>query len=434
MNKFNRRKLLINSVIGTSSIALLKACQYLENSTSTNTPVNVAEAEAEEVIKVGILHSLTGTMAISEKNLVDAELLAIAEINDLGGLLGKKIEPIIEDGASDWPNFAEKATKLINQDQVVTVFGCWTSASRKAVLPVFESQNHMLWYPVQYEGQECSKNIFYTGAASNQQIEPAVKWMFENKGQNFFLIGSDYVFPRTANAIVKAQVANIGGTIVKEVYLSLGSQEVKEIIAEIKAALPNGGVIFNSLNGDSNVAFFRELSMAGLKPDKYPVMSVSIAEAEVKEIGVEYLIGHYAAWNYFMTVDTPENRKFINSFQSKYGSERLTNDPMEAAYIMVYLWKQAVEKAGTTSNLEKVRKAALGLTYNAPEGKVKMENNHHLSKYVRIGEIRNDGLFEIIFANHESTNPEPWNQLLPETKGYDCDWSDVNKGSIYKLE
>ncbi len=423
VNRLNRRSFLIKSAASLTTIALLKACGKNEQNTSEYIPANKENLTTENIIKVGILHSLTGTMAISEKNVVDAELLAIAEINNTGGILGKKIAPIVEDGASDWPIFAEKATKLIAKDKVVTVFGCWTSASRKAVLPVFESQNHLLWYPIQYEGQECSKNIFYTGATPNQQIEPAVQWLFENKGQEFFLVGSDYIFPRTANAIVKAKIANLGGKIVGENYLLLGSQDVIEIIEEIKTALPDGGVIFNSLNGDSNIGFFRQLSQTGLRPDKYPVMSVSISEAEVKEIGIEYLIGHYAAWNYFMTVDTPANQKFIQKFQDKYGNDRVTNDPMEAAYTMVYIWKQAVEKAGTANDLEKVSQAALGQTFNAPQGTVKMENNHHLSKYVRIAKVRNDGLFEIVFSTLTNVQPQPWNPLLIGTNSSTCDWS-----------
>jgi urea transport system substrate-binding protein len=371
-------------------------------------------------------------MAISEKSVVDAEQLAIEEINNAGGVLGKKIQAIVEDGASNWDTFREKATKLIDEDKVVTVFGCWTSASRKNVLPVFESKNHMLWYPVQYEGQECSQNIFYTGAAPNQQIEPAVDWLLQNKGKEFFLVGSDYVFPRTANTIIKAQLAAKGGKTAGEDYLPLGNTEVTPIITKIKQALPNGGVIFNTLNGDSNVAFFKQLQGAGLNPDKYPSMSVSIAEEEVRAIGPDYLKGHYAAWNYFQTVDTPENKKFVEAFKQKYGQDRVTNDPMEAAYIMVHLWKQAVEKAKTT-DLEKVRAAALGQTFDAPEGKVTLEQNHHLAKVVRIGEVKDDGLFEIVYSTDKAVAPIPWNQFVKETKGFGCDWSDPNKGGKYKM-
>ena len=423
--RLGRRKFLLygGATLGTS--LLLKAC-----SDQGETP---APESSSDTIKVGILHSLSGTMAISETTVVEAEKLAIKEINEAGGVLGKQIQAIEEDGASDWPTFAEKATKLIDQDKVVTIFGCWTSASRKAVLPVFESKNHLLWYPVQYEGQECSKNIFYTGAAPNQQIEPAVDWLLENKGKQFFLVGSDYVFPRTANTIIKEQLKAKGGEKVGEDYLPLGNTEVTPIITKIKAALPNGGVIFNSLNGDSNVAFFKQMQGAGLTPDKYPVMSVSIAEEEVRQIGKEYLVGHYAAWNYFQTVDTPANEKFVRAFKAEYGKDRVTNDPMEAAYIMVYLWKQAVEKAGT-EDLEAVRKAAIGQEFDAPEGSVKMYPNHHISKTVRIGQVNDDGLFDIVWTSDGPVAPIPWNQYVPDTKGYACDWTDPNKGGKYKVE
>lgn len=439
--RLGRRKFLIygSATLGTS--ILLKACGGDTNQTTdTGTPNQQADSGSQapptgsgDTIKVGILHSLSGTMAISETTVVDAELLAIKEINDAGGVLGKKIEPVKEDGASNWDTFKEKAAKLIDQDKVVTIFGCWTSASRKAVLDVFESKKHMLWYPVQYEGQECSQNIFYTGAAPNQQIEPAVDWLLEKKGKEFFLVGSDYVFPKTANTIIKAQLAAKGGKTVGEDYLALGSTEVTPIITKIKQALPNGGVIFNSLNGDSNTAFFKQLKSAGLKPDKYPVMSVSVAEEEVRQIGPDFLVGHYAAWNYFQSVDTPENKKFVEAFKKEYGADRVTNDPMEAAYIMVYLWKQAVEKAGTADDLEKVRAAALGQKFAAPEGPVEMKPNHHISKIVRIGEIQADGQFKVVFSTDKPVDPVPWNQYVADTKGYACDWSDPKKGGKYKL-
>lgn len=434
IERLGRRKFLMygSAALGTS--LLLKACTTNDSdTTSEGTEGSTGASSSEDTIKVGILHSLSGTMAISETTVVDAEKLAIKEINESGGVLGKQIKYIEEDGASDWPTFAEKATKLIDKDKVVTVFGCWTSASRKAVLDVFESKDHMLWYPVQYEGQECSKNIFYTGAAPNQQIEPAVDWLLENKGKQFFLVGSDYVFPRTANTIIKEQLKAKGGELVGEDYLPLGNTEVTPIITKIQAALPDGGVIFNTLNGDSNVAFFKQLQGAGLGPDKYPVMSVSVAEEEVRQIGPEFLKGHYAAWNYFQTVDTPENKKWVEDFKAEYGDDRVTNDPMEAAYIMVYLWKQAVEKAGTADDLEKVRAAAIGQEFDAPEGKVTMNANHHISKTVRVGEIREDGLFDIIWSTDGPVEPLPWNQFVPETKGYGCDWSDPEKGGKYKL-
>ncbi|MGA7932954.1 MAG: urea ABC transporter substrate-binding protein [Kovacikia sp.] len=435
-NKFRRREFIIfgSAVAGTT---LLKACASSTPTASTSASpeasASPASSAAGDGIKVGILHSLSGTMAISEKSVVDAEELAIEEINKAGGVLGKQIVAVKEDGASDWPTFNEKAKKLIDQDKVVTIFGCWTSASRKAVKDTFESKNHMLWYPVQYEGQECSKNIFYTGAAPNQQIEPSVDWLMEKyKGKPFFLVGSDYVFPRTANTIIKAQLAAKGGKVVGEDYIPLGGTEVTPIISKIKAALPDGGVIYNTLNGDSNVAFFKQLQGAGMGPDKYPSMSVSIAEEEVKAIGVEYLKGHFAAWNYFQTVDSPESKKFVEAFKKKYGDDRVVNDPMEAAYIGVYLWKQAVEKAGGADDLEKVRVAALGQSFNAPEGKVTMENNHHISKWVRIGEVADDGLFKIVYSSTAAVKPVPWNQFVADTKGYSCDWSDPKKGGKFK--
>jgi urea transport system substrate-binding protein len=432
-----RRKFLIYGSTAFGTSLFLKACTPNPSTPTGQSPAATSTASpvaagSGNTIKVGILHSLSGTMAISEKSVVDAEQLAISEINKAGGVLGKQIEAIVEDGASDWPTFAEKATKLIDQDKVTTIFGCWTSASRKAVLPVFEQKNHMLWYPVQYEGQECSKNIFYTGAAPNQQIEPSVDWLLENKGKEFFLVGSDYVFPRTANTIIKAQLEAKGGTVVGEDYLPLGSTEVTPIIAKIKQALPNGGIIYNTLNGDSNVAFFKQLQGAGLGPDKYPSMSVSIAEEEVRAIGPEYLKGHYAAWNYFQSVDSPANKKFVEAFKTAYGSDRVTNDPMEAAYIMVYLWKQAVEKAGTVDDMEKVRTAAVGQTFDAPEGQVTLDANHHLAKVVRIGEVQDDGMFRVVYSSDKAVAPVPWNQFVAETKGFACDWTDPAKGGKYK--
>jgi urea transport system substrate-binding protein len=423
-NQFGRRRFIILSGAGVAGTLLLKACTNPASNptasptgspTTAESPATTPVAAGGNTIKVGILHSLSGTMAISEKSVVDAEQLAIAEINAQGGVLGKQIEAVVEDGASDWDKFKEKASKLIDQ----------------AVLPVFEGKKHMLWYPVQYEGQECSQNVFYTGAAPNQQIEPAVDWLLQNKGKEFFLVGSDYVFPRTANTIIKAQLKAKGGKTVGEDYLPLGNNEVTPIIAKIKQALPKGGVIFNTLNGDSNVAFFKQMQSAGLTADKYPVMSVSVAEEEVKAIGVEYLKGHYASWNYFQTVNTPANKTFVENFKKKYGADRVVNDPMEAAYIMVYMWKMAVEKAKTTE-MEAVRKAALGLTFDAPEGKVTLENNHHLSKYVRIGEIGADGMFKIVSESKTAVKPIPWNQYVAETKGFSCDWSDPAKGGKYK--
>jgi urea transport system substrate-binding protein len=423
---FNRRKFLVYSSTSFGASLLLKSCvkNYL-------TPSSFNTFKTSNTIKVGILHSLSGTMAISEKSVVDAEKLAIKEINATGGVLGKQIEAIVEDGASNWDTFKEKAIELIDLDKVAAIFGCWTSASRKNVKSVFESKDHMLWYPVQYEGQECSQNIFYTGATPNQQIEPSVHWLLKNKGKEFFLIGSDYIFPRTASKIIKSQLEVLGGKTVGEEYLSLGNTEVTPIITKIQQALPNGGIIYNLLNGDSNITFFKQLKETGLTADKYPSMSVSIAEEEVRSIGVQYLKGHYAAWNYFQTIDTPNNQKFVEAFKREYGSGRVTNDPMEAAYTAIYLWKQAVEKARTT-DIDKVRLAAYGQTFVAPQGKVTMNANHHLSKIVRIGQVRDDGLFDIVYATPTPVEPIPWNQFLKETQAFSCDWSDPAKGGKFK--
>ena len=394
----------------------------------------------DDTVTVGILHSLSGTMAISETTLAEVEKLAIEEINQAGGVTvgGKsyKIEWIEEDGASDWPTFAEKSKKLIDQDQVPVVFGGWTSASRKAMLPVYEAKDAFLFYPIQYEGQECSKNIFYTGATPNQQAEPAVEFMFKESpaaGEPFFLVGSDYVFPRTSNTITKAQLASLGGEVVGEDYLPLGNTEVAPIITKIKKALPDGGVIINTLNGDQNVAFFKQMQSAGLTPeDGYYVMSFSIAEVEIDTIGPDYLAGHYAAWNFFQAIDTPASRAFTEAFKAKYGEDRVTNDPMESAYNMVYLWKAGVEKADSfDDNL--VREALIGVTFDAPQGPIEVKPNHHISQTVRIGQVTPDGQFDILKTSDGPIDPQAWNQFEPTSKGYACDWSDPAKGEKYKL-
>jgi urea transport system substrate-binding protein len=377
-------------------------------------------------VKVGILHSRSGTMAISENTVAEAELMAIDEINAKGGITidGKKLKivPVEEDGASDWPTFAEKATKLIDQDKVAVVFGGWTSASRKAMLPVFEAKDHFLFYPIQYEGQECSKNIFYSGAAPNQQAEPAVDWLLKNKGKDFFLVGSDYVYPRTANTIMREQLKTNGGKVVGEDYLPLGNTEVAPIIAKIKQAMPKGGVIVNTLNGDSNVAFFKQMKAAGITPaNGYSIMSFSIAEEEIAAIGPEYLEGTYAAWNFFQSLDTPASKEFTKNFKAKYGDKRVTSDPAEAAYMMVYLWAAAAEKANSVDD-NKVREALIGVSFEAPEGKVTVMPNHHVEKRVLIGEVQKDGMFKIL-EDKGFVKPVAWNQYVPETKGYTCDWT-----------
>ena len=397
-------------------------------------------ADCDEQVTVGILHSLSGTMAISESTLVDTEKMAIEEINAAGGVEvnGKKyeIKYIVEDGASDWPTFAEKSKKLIDQDKVPVVFGGWTSASRKAMLPVYESKDAFLYYPIQYEAQECSNNIFYTGATPNQQSEPATEFMFKRSpaaGKPFFLVGSDYVFPRTSNTITKEQVKSLGGSVVGEDYLPLGNTEVAPIIAKIKKALPNGGVIINTLNGDQNVAFFKQIQDVGITPKNgYYVMSYSIAEEEISTIGPEFLAGHYGAWNYMMSINTPASKKFARNFKKRWGNDRVVADPQESAYNMVYLWKAAVEKAGTFDD-NAVRKALVGVKFDAPQGPVEVMPNHHLSQTVRIGEITSSGQFKILESTDGPVLPQAWNQFEPSSKGYACDWTDSRKGERYRL-
>ncbi|MBZ0293706.1 MAG: urea ABC transporter substrate-binding protein [Anaerolineae bacterium] len=367
--------------------------------------VAVAQDDVEP-IKVGVLHSLSGTMSISEVTVKDATLMAIEEINANGGVLGRPLEAIVEDGASDWPTFAEKARKLLLEDDVAVVFGCWTSASRKAVLPVFEENNGLLYYPVQYEGLEQSPNIFYTGATTNQQIVPAVEYLLSEGYESIFLLGSDYVFPRTSNTIIKEQVAALGGEVVGEEYVPLGGTEFSTIIAKIREASPD--VIFNTLNGDSNVAFFKQYTDAGYTADTLQTMSVSIAEPEIVGIGVENIVGHLVAWNYYQTVETPENETFVASYKALYGDDQVVSDPMEAGYFGVYLWAAAVEAAGST-DVDAVREAAAGIEFDAPEGLVTVDgDNQHTYKTVRIGQVRDDGLIDTIWETAEPVKPDPY--------------------------
>ncbi|MGH1489812.1 MAG: urea ABC transporter substrate-binding protein [Acidimicrobiales bacterium] len=357
-----------------------------------------------ETVQVGILHSLSGTMAISEVAVHDAELLAIKEINAAGGVLGMQIEPIIEDGASDWPTFAEKAEKLISTDEVAVVFGGWTSASRKAMLPVFEGTGGLLFYPVQYEGLEQSPNIFYTGATTNQQIIPALDYMKEEGLTNVYLVGSDYVFPRTANKIIQAYAEANGLTILGEEYLPLGDTNVTTIVSQAIDAEPD--VIFNTLNGDSNVAFFKELSAKGNTPDEIQTVSVSVAEEEVGGIGIENIEGHLVSWNYYQTTDTAANTDFVAAFKAEYGDNRVTADPIEAAYNGVYIWAAAAEAAGTFE-VEALRAAAVGLELDAPGGLLTVDDSQHVYKTARIGVINADGLIDQVWDSGEPIEPDP---------------------------
>ena len=376
-------------------------------------------APESDQIQVGVLHSLSGTMAISEIPVRDATLLAIEEINAAGGVLGKQLAPIVEDGASEPAVFAQKAQKLIQQDGAPVVFGGWTSASRKAMLPVFEANPALLWYPVQFEGNECSPSIFYLGAQPNQQILPALDWAFEQGFKNIYLLGSDYVFPRTANLILKKHIEDRGGTVAGEDYVPLGGTDFSSVINKIQAAGPQ--IVFNTLNGDSNVAFFKQLQAQGLGPDKLPTVSFSIAEQEAKAMGPELLAGHYAAWNYFQSLDIAANGDFVKAYKAKYGADQVVDDPMEAGYIAVYLWKKAVEAAGTTDP-EAVRKAALGVEIEAPEGPVMIDDNQSLYKAVRVGKLLPDGQFEVIWGTDDPVEPEPYDPLA--FPGKTCSWSE----------
>ncbi len=359
-----------------------------------------------DTVKIGLLNSLSGTMAISEVTVRDSLQLAVEQINDAGGVLDKQIEAISEDGASDWPTFAEKAEKLIQEDGVAAVFGGWTSASRKAMLPVFESNKALLFYPVQYEGLESSPYIFYTGATTNQQIVPALDYLKAQGTKSLFLVGSDYVFPRTANKIIRAYADANGIEIKGEEYTPLGSTDFGTIVNKVKEA--GADAVFNTLNGDSNVAFFKQYRAAGLGPDTMPVVSVSIAEEEVKGVGIDNLEGQLTAWNYYQTTPGAVNEDFVSAFKAKYGEDRVTSDPMEAAYVSVFLWKAMVEKAGSFDP-EDVKAAADGTTFDAPEGLVTVDGeNQHIYKTSRIGEVRSDGLIEEVWNSGEPIKPDPY--------------------------
>ena len=421
MLKFIKSELSATAKLGGMAVLIASLFAILACSSEAPAPTTApaaAPAQAEpaeaaaaampesETIKVGILHSLSGTMSISETAVKDATVMAIEEINASGGVMGKQMEIIIEDGASDWPTFAEKARKLIQNDEVAVVFGGWTSASRKAMLPVFESTNGLLFYPVQYEGLESSPNIFYTGATTNQQIVPAVEYLLAEGKTKFYLLGSDYVFPRTSNLIINKQLEASGLEAVGEEYTPLGHTEYSTVISKIRAADPD--VVFSTLNGDSNVAFFKQLKDAGITAETLPTLSVSVAEEEITGIGADNMLGHLVAWNYFQTTETSENAEFVKAFKAKYGDHRVTDDPIEAGYFGVYLWSQAVEKAGST-DVAAVKAAAKGLSFDAPGGLVTIHDaNQHVAKTVRIGEVRSDGQIDEIWNSGEPVVPDPY--------------------------
>ncbi|MGQ0483029.1 MAG: urea ABC transporter substrate-binding protein [Pseudonocardia sp.] len=366
-------------------------------------------------IKIGFLNSRSGTMAISENTVYDALSLAAQQINNSGGVLGKQLSVVAEDGASEPTVFAEKAQKLIRGDCVAAVFGGWTSSSRKAMLPVFERNNALLYYPVQYEGLEASKNIYYTGATTNQQIIPALDYLKEKGAKSLFLVGSDYVFPQTANKIIRAYAAANGMEVKGEEYAPLGHTSFGTIVSKVRDA--DADAVFNTLNGDSNVAFFKEYRNLGLTADAMPVLSVSIAEEEVGGIGIDNIVGQPVAWNYYQTIDTPVNKKFVEDFKALKGANRVTSDPMEAAYTSLFLWKGAVEKA-QSFEVDKVNAASGGVTFEAPEGTVTVNGeNHHVAKTALIGKIGPDGLIYTDWTSGKPIEPDPYLKSYPWAGG-----------------
>ncbi|MFK8181839.1 MAG: urea ABC transporter substrate-binding protein [Phormidesmis sp.] len=400
---------------------------------SDNATAKPGSEPEKGTVNVGLVHSLSGPLAISEAPLVEAELLAIEEINANGGVLGKQIIPLKEDASSDWPTFAEKAEKLINEQDATVLFGGMTSASRKALLPVVRVNDVLLWYPGAYEGQECDAHVFYTGVTANQQLAPAVSWMVGNRGKEFFLVSSG---DRVTHDIVKAQVRDYDGKVAGEAYVPLVNgvrPDMAPVIEEIKQALPEGGVIFNALVGNHNRAFFKALRGAGLSYEKYLVMSVRVAEEESYQIGANLTNEHYAAWPYFQSIESEQNQDFVSRFQAKYGSDRLVGAPMEAAYSAVHLWAQSVE-AAQSFDTKAVRTAAYGQTYDAPSGPITIQPNHHMVRTARIGKALDNGQFTILSTGENPIEPTPWSQALNASKGFSCDWSDPEKGGRYLMQ
>ncbi|MBI1397704.1 MAG: urea ABC transporter substrate-binding protein [Betaproteobacteria bacterium] len=396
MSNINRR----NFIKTSSALAAASAVPF--------PMINLRSAEAAGTVKVGILHSLTGTIAIAEKSVVDAEMLAIEEINKAGGVMGHRIEPVVEDGASDWPTFAEKARKLLERDRVAAVMGCYTSASRKAVLPVFEKLKGLLYYPTYYEGLEMSPNIMYTAQEATQSVIAAMDWLYKNKGKTFYMIGSDYIWPRTTIKIAKYTLKKLGGKLVGEGYYPLGHIEFSSEINKIKAAKPD--VILNCVVGGSNVAFFKQLTASGITGDKQTILSLAVSEEEVSGIGADNTAGTMTCMGYFQSLKNPENQKFVKAFKAKYGQNRVTGDTLECGYNSVYLWKLAAEKA-KSFDVEKVVAASSGLEIDAPEGKVRFhKSNHHLWKHARIGTFLPDGQVNMVYES-PLIEPNPFPKL-----------------------
>jgi urea transport system substrate-binding protein len=390
-----------------------------------------ATAQSGGTIKIGVLHSLSGTMAISETTLKDTILMMVDDVNKKGGLVGKKVEAVVVDPASNWPLFAEKARDLLSKDKVAAVFGCWTSVSRKSVLPVFEELNGLLFYPVQYEGEESSNNVFYTGAAPNQQAIPAVEYLMSPEGgsvKRWVLEGTDYVYPRTTNKILEAFLKSKGVAPedIKINYTPFGQSDWQTEVAAIKSFASAGKktAVVSTINGDANVPFYKELANAGIKASDIPVVAFSVGEEELAGIDTKNLVGHLAAWNYFQSVKNPTNEAFIKQWHDYIKNpKRVTNDPMEAHYIGFTMWKQAVEQAGTT-DVDAVRQAMYGQKVKAPSGFVEVMNtNHHLSKPVMIGEIQANGQFDVVWQTKDAIKADAWSPYLAEDKGKVADWT-----------
>ena len=384
-------------------------------------------AHAEDTIKIGVLHSLSGTMAISETTLKDTVLMLVDEQNKKGGVLGKKLEAVVVDPASDWPLFAEKARELVQKEKVSAIFGCWTSVSRKSVLPVVEELNSILFYPVQYEGEESSKNVFYTGAAPNQQAIPAVDYLLKQGVKRWALVGTDYVYPRTANKILEAYLKSKGFTD-EDIYISytpFGHSDWQSIVSDIKKFGTAGkkAAVVSTINGDANVPFYKELANQGVSAKDIPVVAFSVGEEELTGIDTKPLVGHLAAWNYFESVDCEANEEFIEAWHKYTGNEnRVTNDPMEATYIGFNMWVKAVEKAGTTDS-DAVQDALIGVAVpNLSGGTATMMPNHHITKPVLIGEIQDDGQFEVVDSTPTTVVADEWSDYLDGAKDLIADW------------
>jgi urea transport system substrate-binding protein len=389
-----------------------------------------AARAGDETIKIGILHSLSGTMAISETVLKDTILMLIEDQNRKGGLLGRKLEPIVVDPASDWNMFAEKARDLLTKEKVAVVFGCWTSASRKSVLPIFEQLNGLLFYPVQYEGEESSRNIFYTGAAPNQQAIPAARYLMSKEGgevRRWVLLGTDYVYPRTTNRILSAYLSaqGVSPDEIMTIYTPFGHSEWREIVARIKAFALEGKktAVISTINGDANTYFYRELAAQHVDANAIPVMAFSVGERELLGVGV-VPIGHLAAWNYFNSVKSAENEAFVTMWADFTGQrDKITNDPMEATFIGFRMWAQAVVQAGTT-DVNAVRQAMYGQRIKAPSGfEVVMNTNHHLSKPVMIGRVNSSGTFDVIWQSINPVRANAWSRYIPDSAKRTADWT-----------